>query len=57
MWIGIERFGNQWFELNGQRLNETKVDWAPNEPSNNGNCTIASQNHGYEPKYVKMYKK
>ena len=47
VWIGIERFGNQWFELNGQRLNETKVDWAPNEPTNVGNCAVASQNHGY----------
>ena len=54
MWIGIEKFGNQWFELNGQRLNETKVDWALDEPSNIGNCSIASQNHGYMQKYVKI---
>ena len=47
VWIGIERFGNQWFELNGQRLDETKVDWAPNEPTDVGNCAVASQNHGY----------
>ena len=46
VWIGIERSGSKWYELNGQELQVEKADWAKNEPSDVGDCVVSSKETG-----------
>ena len=43
MWIGIIRKNNDWFEMNGMKLEPHKHDWAENEPSDAGSCAVADK--------------
>ena len=42
----MQRNGDEWYEMNGQLLRGDKVDWAPGEPSFDGDCAVASKNLG-----------
>ena len=46
VWLGIEKKGDVWYELNGQALKGDKVDWADDQPSFNGDCAVASKEIG-----------
>ena len=43
LWIGIQRYGNNWYQLNGDIISPLIADWAPGEPVAKGNCAVADK--------------
>ena len=46
IWVGVRRIAGIWFSSNGLRLTDHFSDWAENEPTNFGNCAVASKADG-----------